>query len=94
MFIASGSNVCGITKQCVCGWYRAKGNSQEWEFLLQPLAVFVSGSGADLLAAGTHAPFSWMLHTQDTSFGATGALLPYMSGGHKMNYNPKKQKLI
>lgn len=85
MFIASGSNVCGITKQCVCGWYRAQGNSWGWEFLLQALAVFLSASGADLLAAGIHTPLPFMLQTQSMGFGATGALLPYVFGGPKSN---------
>lgn len=83
MFIASGSNVCGIAKQCVCGWYQAQANSWGWEFLLQTLAVFLSGSGAGLLAAGIHTPLPCMLHTQGMGFGATGALLPYMFGGPK-----------
>lgn len=67
----------------MCLWVVPSTGKREWEFLLQPLAVFVSGSGADPLAAGPHAPLPWMLHTQGMSFGATGALLPYMFGGHE-----------
>lgn len=81
VLIAAGSNVCGITKEKTCLW--AQEPSWGRESPLQPLAVLLAGSGANLLVADPNIALPWMLRTQGMDFEATWALLPHTFGGPK-----------